>query len=215
MLKRISAGLAAGAALSSLAVLPVQAEINTRSTVRWNSGGAVYTTKLADFQEFLESDGEITYSTNRALASGVNNSGWTAEEIAKGLSKQYKVNVVYVARFLYSKKGYKFLENQTKSYFPYWGMKKTAVQALRSAIILASEKGKLSSVGIMKKLRVDMRLADTCGTFDGSQNVCAKGKCQGDQQCTSLMSWYVFLPACIQANQIKDTVASRPVRGLW
>ena len=67
----------------------------------------------------------------------------------------------------------------------------------------------------MKKLRVDMRLADTCGTFDGSQNVCAKGKCQGDQQCTSLMSWYVFLPACIQANQIKDPVASRPVRGLW
>ena len=214
MLKRISAGLAAGAALSSLAVLPVQAEINTRSTVRWNSGGAVYTTKLADFQEFLET-GELDYSTNRALHSGIKNSGWTAEEIRKGLSKQYKVNVVYVARFLYSKKGYKFLENQTKSYFPYWGMKKTAVQALRSAIILASEKGKLSSVGIMKKLRVDMRLADTCGTFDGSQNVCAKGKCQGDQQCTSLMSWYVFLPACIQANQIKDAVATRPVRGLW
>ena len=215
MLKRISAGLAAGAALSSLAVLPVQAEINTRSTVRWNSGGAVYTTKLADFQEFLESDGEITYSTNRALASGVNNSGWTAEEIAKGLCKQYKVNIVYVARFLYSKKGYKFLENQTKSYFPYWGMKKTAVQALRSAIVLDSVDGKLSSAGIMKMLPVDMRLADTCGTFDGAQNVCAKGKCQGDQQCTSLLSWYVFLPACVQANQIKDKIATRPVRGLW
>ena len=143
MLKRISAGLAAGAALSSLAVLPVQAEINTRSTVRWNSGGAVYTTKLKDFQKFLKSGGEITSSTNRALAAGVNNSGWTAEEIAKGLSKQYKVNVVYVARFLYSKKGYKFLENQTKSYFPYWGMKKTAVQALRSAIVLDSVDGKL------------------------------------------------------------------------
>ena len=95
---------------------------------------------------------------------------------------RYKVNVVYVARFLYSKKGYKFLENQTKSYFPYWGMKKTAVQALRSAIVLDSVDGKLSSAGIMKMLPVDMRLADTCGTFDGAQNVCAKGKCQGDQQ---------------------------------
>ena len=215
MLKRISAGLAAGAALSSLAVLPVQAEINTRSTVRWNSGGAVYTTSLSDFASFLESDGEITYSTNRALAAGVNNSGWTAEEIAKGLSKQYKVNVVYVARFLYSKKGYKFLENQTKSYFPYFSMKKAAVQALRSAIVLDSVDGKLSSAGIMKMLPVDMRLADTCGTFDGAQNVCAKGKCQGDQQCTSLLSWYVFLPACVQANQIKDKIATRPVRGLW
>ena len=77
MLKRISAGLAAGAALSSLAVLPAQAEINTRSTVRWNSGGAVYTTSLSDFASFLES-GEVDYTTNRALASGVNNSGWTA-----------------------------------------------------------------------------------------------------------------------------------------
>jgi len=215
MLKRISAGLAAGAALSTLAVLPAQAEINTRSTVRWNTGAAVYTTKLKDFQKFLKSGGEITSTTNRALVEGVNNSGWTAEEIAKGLSKQYKVNVVYVARFLYSKKGYLFLENQTRSYFPYWGMKKTAVQALRSAIVLDSVDGKLSSAGIMKMLPVDMRLADTCGTFDGAQNVCAKGKCSGDQQCTSLLSWYVFLPACIQANQIKDIVAARPVRGLW
>ena len=215
MLKRISAGLAAGAALSSFVALPAQADINTRSTVRWNSGGAVYTTKLKDFQKFLESDGEITRSTNRALKEGVALSGWTAEEIAKGLSKEYKVDVVYVARFLYSKKGVAFLENQTKSYFPYWGMKKTAVQALRSAIVLDSVDGELSAAGIMKMLPVDMRLADTCTTFDGAQNVCAKGKCTGDQQCTSLLSWYVFLPACVQANQIKDIVASRPVRGLW
>ena len=110
MLKRISAGLAAGAALSSFVALPAQADINTRSTVRWNSGGAVYTTKLKDFQKFLESDGEITSSTNRALKEGVALSGWTAEEIAKGLSKEYKVDVVYVARFLYSKKGVAFLE---------------------------------------------------------------------------------------------------------
>ena len=214
MLKRISAGLAAGAALSSFVALPAQADINTRSTVRWNSGGAVYTTKLKDFKKFLKK-GEITSTTNRALKEGVALSGWTAEEIAKGLSKEYKVDVVYVARFLYSKKGVAFLENQTKSYFPYWGMKKTAVQALRSAIVLDSVDGELSAAGIMKMLPVDMRLADTCTTFDGAQNVCAKGKCTGDQQCTSLLSWYVFLPACVQANQIKDIVASRPVRGLW
>ena len=214
MLKRISAGLAAGAALSTIAALPAQADINNRFTVRWNTGGAVYTTKLKDFKKFLKK-GEITSTTNRALAAGVSLSGWSAEEIQKGLSKQYKVNVVYVARFLYSKKGVKFLQNQTKSYFPYWGMKKTAVQALRSAIVLDSVDGKLSSAGIMKMLPVDMRLADTCSTYDGSQNVCAKGKCKGDQQCTSLLSWYVFLPACVQANQIKDKVASRPVRGLW
>ena len=47
----------------------------------------------------------------------------------------------------------------------------------------------------MKMLPVDMRLAYTRGTFDGAQNVCAKGKCQGDQQYL-LLSWYVFPPAC-------------------
>ena len=211
MLKRVLAGSLAAATLSATAIAPVQAK---GKIVRWNSGGAVYTTKLKDFKTFLKS-GEITSTTNRALAEGVSLSGWSAEEIQKGLSKQYKVNVVYVARFLYSKKGVKFLQNQTKSYFPYWGMKKTAVQALRSAIVLDSVDGKLSSAGIMKELPVHMRLADTCSTFDGAQNVCAKGKCEGDQQCTSLLSWYVFLPACVQANQIKDKVAASPVRGLW
>jgi len=69
---------------------------------------------------------------------------------------------------------------------------------------------------------VDFRLADTCNTFDGKQNICAQGKCKGDAQCTSLLSWYVFLPACIQANQIADKLAAKPapagaapVRGLW
>ena len=210
MIKRVSLAVLA-AALASSAATPAMAG---GKVVRWNSGAAVETTSFKDVKKFVKKG--ITSTTNRGLSQGVSESGWTAEEIQKGLKKKYRVNVVYVTRFLYSKKGYKFLENQTKSYFPYWAMKKTAVQALRSAIILASEKGKLSSLGIMKKLPVDMRLADTCGTYDGSQNVCAKGKCQGDQQCTSLMSWYVFLPACIQANQIKDPVATRrPVRGLW
>jgi hypothetical protein len=49
----------------------------------------------------------------------------------------------------------------------------------------------------MAELPVDFRLADTCGTYDGIQNVCAPDKCEGDAQCTSLLSWYVFLPACV------------------
>ena len=209
MLKRISAGVLA-AALTSISAAPAFAG---GKVVRWNSGGAVETTSFKDVKKFVKKG--IKPTTNRGLAEGVALSGWSAEEIQKGLQKKYSVNVVYVARFLYSKKGVKFLKNQTKSYFPYWKMKKTSVQALRSAIILASAKGKLTSMGIMKNLPVDFRLADTCGTYDGSQNVCAKGKCSGDQQCTSLLSWYVFLPACIQANQIKDKVAASPVRGLW
>ena len=208
MFPRLAAGLLAGA---SLAALAVPAEAGTSRSVRWNTGGAVWNTTSSEFKTFF-STGDIT---DRALSSGISNSGWTAEEIQEGMTKTYAVDIIGVSRFLYSDEGVKFLKDQTRSYFPYWKMKSSAVVALRSAIVADSIDGEISSAGIMAELPVDFRLADTCGTFDGSQNVCAKGKCQGDQQCTSLMSWYVFLPACIQANQIKDAVATRPVRGLW
>jgi hypothetical protein len=97
-----------------------------------------------------------------------------------------------------------------------------AVEGLRSAIIADAADGQISSAGIMAALPTDFRLADTCNTYDGKQNVCAEGKCQGEAQCTSLLSWYVFLPACIQANQQADPLAAAaapapqsPIRGLW
>ena len=213
MFTRLAAGVLAGATLTALA-LP--AEARTKRPVRWNTGGAVWTTTSSEFKTFLTT-GEIT---DRALLAGVNSSGWTSEEIQEGMTKTYSVDVVGVSRFLYSSDGVKFLKDQTRSYFPYWKMKSTAVVALRSAIILDSADGKLSSAGIMNFLPVDFRLADTCNTYDGVQNVCAPDKCEGDAQCTSLLSWYVFLPACVQANsqlpaEPVRTVAPAPARPLW
>ncbi len=211
---RLAAGLLAGASLS---VLAIPAEAGTKRPVRWNSGGAVWTTTSGSFKTFFD-DGSID---DRALEAGINASGWTADEIRSGMTKTYEVDLVGVSRFLYSKNGVKFLKNATRSYFPYWKMTKTAVPALRSAIIADSIDGNLSSAGIMANLPVDFRLADTCGTYDGAQNVCAEGQCQGDQQCTSLLSWYVFLPACIQANSampadpIRQSSTTMPVPGLW
>lgn len=201
MLKRIAAGLLAGAAIS-VSALSVSAQ---PSPVRWNSGGAVWTTKFSDFNDFLKSKNAT--SNERGLSSGLAASGWTAKEVQAGLSKTYNVDLVGVSRYLYSKNGVKFLQDQTRSYFPYWAQKATAVQALRSAIILASVDGKLSSAAIMKNLPVDFRLADNIN-FDGKQNVPA-GKCKGAAQCSSLLSWYVFLPASIQANQVMDKVTGR------
>ena len=212
MFNRLAAGLLAGASLAALAA-PAKAV----TPVRWNTGGAVWSTSSSAFKTFLES-GEIT---DRALASGINNSGWEAEEIQEGMTKTYEVDVVGVARFLYSHDGVKFLKDQTASYFPYWKMTDTAVPALRSAIIADSADGKLSSAGIMAALPVDFRLADTCGTYTGAQNVCAPDKCEGDAQCTSLLSWYVFLPACVQANSALPepapaaAPAPAPARPLW
>ena len=210
MFTRLAAGLLAGA---SLATLAAPAEAGSSRPVRWNTGGAVWTTTSSEFKTFLTT-GEIT---DRALEAGINNSGWTAEEIQEGMTKTYSVDIVGVSRFLYSDDGVKFLKDQTASYFPYWKMKSTSVVALRSAIIADSIDGEISSAGIMAELPVDFRLADTCGTYDGIQNVCAPNHCEGDAQCTSLLSWYVFLPACVQANSALPESAHRvaPARSLW
>ena len=207
---RLAAGLLAGASLTALAV---PAEAGTKRPVRWNTGGAVWTTTSKDFKAFFKS-GEIT---DRALLEGINNSGWTAEEIQEGMTKTYAVDIIGVHRFLYSDDGVRFLKDQTRSYFPNWKMKSTSVVALRSAIIADSIDGEISSAGILAELPVDFRLADTCGTYDGIQNVCAPNHCEGDAQCTSLLSWYVFLPACVQANSALPESAPRvaPARPLW
>ena len=212
MFNRLAAGLLAGATLAAFAAPSVEA--GTKRPVRWNTGGAVWTTTSRDFKAFFV-DGEIN---DRALDSGINGSGWTAEEIQEGMTKTYEVDIIGVSRFLYSDDGEAFLDDQTKSYFPYWQKKKTATVALRSAIIADAADGSISSAGIMKELPVDFRLADN-GVTDGSQNVCAPDKVSGDQA-TSLLSWYVFLPACVQANsQLPEPavrrVAPAPARPLW
>ena len=221
--KRILAGLFVGTAVTA-SVLPASAAVYNDLPVRLNTGGAVWSTHQSAFDTFLDS-GDIT---DRGLEGGLARSGWTSDEVKSGMTKTYSVNLVGVSRFLYSDAGVKFLKNATNSYFPYYSMNTYAVQALRSAIISDAKDGSITSAGIMKALPTDFRLADFCNTYTGSQNICAEGRCQaGTAQCTSLLSWYVFLPACIQANQMADPVAmvrdtpapapmmQEPVRGLW
>ena len=209
---RLAAGVLAAASLTTLAVSAEAA----KHPVRWKTGGAVWSTNSSAFKTFF-ADGEIT---DRGLQGGINNSGWTAEEIQEGMTRSYEVDLVGVSRFLYSSDGVAFLEDQTKSYYPYWMKQKTAVVALRSAIILDAADGQISSAGILNGLPVDFALADN-GASDGSQNVCKDGL--DGAQATSLMSWYVFLPACVQAKQILPAAPApraaapmaAPVRGLW
>jgi hypothetical protein len=216
VLKRLLAGLVVGTAVSAVA-MPASAAVYP---VRWNSGGAVWSTTNDAFETFFKT-GEVT---DRGLYGGLARSGWTRAEVRDGMTKAYSVDLIGVSRFLYSDAGVKFLKNATRSYFPYWSMNTYAVQALRSAIIKDASDGSISSAGILRSLPTDFRLADFCNTYDGAQNICAEGRCQaGSAQCTSLLSWYVFLPACIQANQLKDPVAqvreapapAPGVRGLW
>jgi hypothetical protein len=222
VLKRLLAGLFVGTAVCAVGQ-PATAAVDNDLPIRWNTGGAVWSTSQEAMETFFET-GEVT---DRGLNGGLNRSGWTRDEVREGMTKTYDVDVVGVSKFLYSDQGVKFLKDATNSYFPYYSMDKYAVPALRSAIIADAADGSISSAGIMAALPVDFRLADTCGTYTGEQNICAEGRCEeGTAQCTSLFSWYVFLPACIQANQVVEVAAEpapapmpapmpEPIRGLW
>ena len=178
MFSRLAVGIFVGAALAALAA---HAEAGPSLPVRWNTGGAVWTTTSSELKTFFET-GVVT---GRALDAGINNSGWTAEEIQWGMTKSYSVDIIGVSRFLYSDDGVKFLKDQPASYIPNWRIKKTAVVALRSAIIADSIDGKISPASIMAALPVDFRLADACGTYTGALNRCPPDKCEGDAQCAA------------------------------
>ena len=138
-------------------------------------------------------------------------SGWTQEELEAGLQQEYDVDVTAVANFLYSDKGVQFLSEsiQENNYTPYYSQA-NSVQSVRSAIILDAADGKLSSYGMMARLPVDQRL-------QGSMKVCDTNNLSNVQQETSLLSWYMNTPACIQAytSVPEEAPAAEPVRGLW
>ena len=192
MINRVAAALLLGVSLSVIA--DPFSKANTQQPVRWNTGGSVNTTTYSELESFLV-DGVVT---DRALQDAIRMSGWSTEELRFGLNKVYAVDLAGVSQFLYSDAGEAFLQDQTRSYVPFWRQKMTAAMALRAAIIADAKDGLLSSIGIMKQLPVTFRLSDN-GPTDGRQNVCAPDKVSGDQA-TSLLSWYVFLPACIKAN---------------
>lgn len=186
--------LACGAAIAA----PSQAaRAGEASPVRWNTGGAVWTTSPEAMNTFV-STGAIT---DRGLEGGLNRSGWTSLQVRQGLAKTYAVDLISLSRFLYSEDGVKFLDLQTRSYVPYATLKAQSVEALRSAIIADAADGELSGAGILNALPVDFRLAqmNRQAPLDGRQNVWAQSNCQGERQCTSLLSWAVFLPANLQA----------------
>ena len=174
--------------------------------VRWTSGPGVWSLQPEAIRRFVET-GQVS---DRSLASAIDRSGWSPEELRLGLAKPYSVDLVALARFLYSSDGLAFLRTQTRGYGPSstqststksTSAKSTyAVEALRSAIIAAAAGGQISALAIMAHLPTDFSTGQGCGRL----GVCAPSKCVGEAQCTSLLSWYVFLPACLQANQARQ-----------
>jgi len=175
--------------------------------IRWNTGGAVWSTSQGAFDTFLRT-GEVT---DRGLAAGLAGSGWPVDQLRAALAKSYTVDFLAVSRFLNSEAGERFLRRATTSYGPYDRMNTTAVPALRSAILSDAVDGSISSAGILRALPTAFRLADNGNGHPGGQPICAPGHCRsGTAQCTSLLSWYAFLPACIQARQVTASEGPQP-----
>ena len=175
--------------------------------IRWNTGGAVWSTSQDAFDTFLRT-GEVT---DRGLAAGLAASGWPVDQMRAALAKSYNVDFLAVSRFLNSEAGERFLRRATTSYGPYDGMNATAVPALRSAILSDAADGSISSAGILRALPTAFRLADSGNGHTGAQPICAPGHCRsGTAQCTSLLSWYAFLPACLQARQLTSSEGPQP-----
>ena len=174
--------------------------------VRWTSGVGVWSLQPEAIRRFVET-GVVS---DRSLASAIDRSGWSPEELRLGLAKPYSVDLVALARFLYSRDGLAFLRTQTRGYGPASTQSTStqsiatqstyAVEALRSAIVAAAAGGQISALAIMAHLPTDFSTGQGCGRL----GVCAPSKCVGEAQCTSLLSWYVFLPACLQANQARQ-----------
>ena len=178
------------ASLLSPFVLPASASAAAQQPIRWVTGGAVWSTSQEAIKTFLDT-GEIT---DRGLQGGLNQSGWTADQVRAGLNKRYNIDFLRVSNFLYSPAGELYLTEQTRSYVPYWTLRTLSIQALRSAIILDAADGSISGAGIISQLPVDFRIDDST-PFDGRQNVAAQANCKDNAPCTSLFSWFVFLPA--------------------
>ena len=187
--KQLIRGLLAASLLSPV-LLAASASAETENPIRWVTGGAVWSTPQEAMKTFLDT-GAIT---DRGLQGGLKRSGWTADEVRAGLNKSYNVDFLRLSNFLYSPAGEAYLTDQTRSYVPYWTLRTWAIQALRSAIILDAADGSISGAGIMSQLPVDFRI-DNSTPFDGKQNVAAQANCKDNAQCTSLFSWFVFLPA--------------------
>ena len=186
---RLIKGLLAASLLSPV-LLAVSASADTENPIRWVTGGAVWSTPQEAMKTFLDT-GEIT---DRGLQGGLNRSGWTADAVRAGMNKSYNVDFLRLSNFLYSPAGEVYLTEQTRSYVPYWTLRTWAIQGLRSAIILDAADGAISGAGIMSQLPVDFRI-DNSTPFDGKQNVASQANCKDNAQCTSLFSWFVFLPA--------------------
>ena len=161
-------------------------------TLRLASGAELWTIPYAAIQQFV-ADGTIS---DRQLLQLAANSGWPDDQLRAALARPYAVELVPLANFLYSPAGVAFLQQQTQAFRPLMARgRDLRVEGLRAAILRTAQSGTLSAMTILKELPttfvVELGGAPT--------QRCSALPCENPDQCTSTLSWWVFLPACLQA----------------
>ncbi|MFO7629666.1 MAG: alpha/beta hydrolase [Prochlorococcaceae cyanobacterium] len=209
--------LYATAAPRSPAANPSPAGLEPKSPSRASTGAGVWTTSYAQLLSFLV-DGKIS---DRSLAVLVARSGWSAEPLRRALIKPYSIDLALLAAYLRSREGEQFLSSQVGSYAPFAAPAK-AVEGLRSALLADAADGTLSAAGVMAQLPTDFRLARIAGVASGAMDTCSPqlGALPGEddqidsglvsERRTSLLSWYAFLPACLQERSYRPRPAQTP-----
>ena len=162
--------------------------------LRLSAGAQLWTIPDAALQQFATTGTLRDQRLLRLVAS----SGWPDDALRAALLKPYAVDLVAVARFLDSPAGQTFLQRQTRAYRPLrsaHGQRDLRVPALRAAILAEAKGGSLTALGILRRLPAPLVL-DLAGPV---LQRCSSLACDNPQQCSSVLSWVVFLPACLQA----------------
>ena len=161
-------------------------------TLRLASGAELWTIPYAALQQFV-ADGTFT---DRRLLQLAANSGWPDDQLRVALAKPYAVGLVPLAQFLYSPAGVAFLEQQTQAFRPLLAPgRDLRVEGLRAAILRTAKGGTISAMGILRELPTSF-VVELGGA---PTQRCSSLPCDNPKQCTSTLSWWVFLPACLQA----------------
>ena len=198
-LRRRAAALARGCVLLIGAAWALAAQASAPppahpQPLRLAAGAELWTIPDAALQQFATAG---TISDQRLLRL-VASSGWPDAALRAALLKLYSVDLVTIARFLDSPTGQAFLQQQTRTYRPLisaQGKQDLRVPALRAAILAEAKGGSLSALGILRRLPAPLVL-DLAGP---PLQRCSSLPCDNPQQCRSVLSWLVFLPACLQA----------------
>ena len=161
-------------------------------TLRLASGAELWTIPAAALEQFVR-DG--SFSDQRLLRLAAQ-SGWPDDQLRVALARPYAVELVPLARFLYAPEGVAFLQQQTQAFRPLMvSGRDRRVEGLRAAILRAAQGGTISAMAILRELPTSFVVE--LGGLPTQR--CSALPCQTPQQCSSTLSWWVFLPACLQA----------------